>query len=73
MDQAGELRTMKSGRANLKTLPPKCNGNIRVISVTSGKGGVGKTNITANLAYLLSKRGKKFYSSMQIPGWRISI
>lgn len=59
MDQAGELRTMKSGRANLKTLPPKCNGNIRVISVTSGKGGVGKTNITANLAYLLSKRGKK--------------
>lgn len=32
---------------------------IRVISITSGKGGVGKTNITANLAYLLSRMKKK--------------
>jgi len=30
-----------------------------VISITSGKGGVGKTNITANLASVLSKKGKK--------------
>ncbi len=59
MDQAGELRAMKNGRADLKTMPSKCNGNIRVIAVTSGKGGVGKTNITANLAYLLSRQGKK--------------
>ena len=59
VDQAGELRAMKNGRADLKTMPSKCNGNIRVIAVTSGKGGVGKTNITANLAYLLSSQGKK--------------
>ena len=58
VDQAGELRAMKNGRADLKTMPSKCNGNIRVIAVTSGKGGVGKTHITAILAYLLSKRGK---------------
>jgi len=32
---------------------------VRVIAITSGKGGVGKTNIAANLAYLLSKMNKK--------------
>ncbi len=31
----------------------------RVLSITSGKGGVGKTNIAANLAYLLSRANKK--------------
>lgn len=32
---------------------------IQVIAVTSGKGGVGKTNVTANLAIALAKLGKK--------------
>ncbi len=31
----------------------------RVIAITSGKGGVGKTNIVANLGYALCKTGKK--------------
>ncbi len=31
----------------------------RVITVTSGKGGVGKTNLTANLAIALARLGKK--------------
>lgn len=35
------------------------SGDVRVLSVTSGKGGVGKTNIAANLAYLLAKQRKK--------------
>lgn len=44
--------------------PPKAphSGNShspRVICVTSGKGGVGKTNIVANLALALCKQGKK--------------
>jgi flagellar biosynthesis protein FlhG len=31
----------------------------RVLAVTSGKGGVGKTNVVANLAFALTKLGKK--------------
>jgi flagellar biosynthesis protein FlhG len=38
------------------TLPTS---SARVIVVTSGKGGVGKTNITVNLAMALAKRGKR--------------
>jgi flagellar biosynthesis protein FlhG len=34
-------------------------GRLRVIAVTSGKGGVGKTNLTANLAVLAGKAGKR--------------
>jgi len=33
--------------------------NTRVIAITSGKGGVGKTNIVANLGYAYTKLGKK--------------
>jgi flagellar biosynthesis protein FlhG len=34
-------------------------GKTRVIAITSGKGGVGKTNIVANLGYAFSMLGKK--------------
>ncbi len=33
----------------------------RVLSITSGKGGVGKTNVVSNLAYLLSMSGKNVF------------
>ncbi len=32
---------------------------LKVITISSGKGGVGKTNVVANLAVMLSKLGKK--------------
>ncbi|MBW2410277.1 MAG: AAA family ATPase, partial [Deltaproteobacteria bacterium] len=35
------------------------SGSTRVIAITSGKGGVGKTNIVANLGYAFSQLGKK--------------
>ncbi|HBR03175.1 MAG TPA: ATP-binding protein [Ruminiclostridium sp.] len=35
------------------------NKQARVITITSGKGGVGKTNVTVNLALALSKKGLK--------------
>ena len=53
-DQAEKLRKMvekKNSKENKK--------KYRVIAFTSGKGGVGKTNIVANIAYLLSSIGKK--------------
>ena len=33
--------------------------NVRVVAVTSGKGGVGKTNIAVNLAIALQRRGHR--------------
>ena len=51
MDQAEQLRKMMQ-QTNSK---PKA----KVITVTSGKGGVGKTNLSLNLAIHLSRLGKK--------------
>ncbi len=66
-DQAEALRTLrkkekssKSEAVNSKSTYKNCSASqVRMMSVTSGKGGVGKTNITANLAYLLAKTNRK--------------
>jgi flagellar biosynthesis protein FlhG len=66
-DQATTLRTLK--KQDKTSMPVTGNlvaekgcsarQGVRMISITSGKGGVGKTNIAANLAYLLSRRDQK--------------
>lgn len=52
MDQAEGLRQL-AAKGRLGKAP------LRVFAVTSGKGGVGKTNATANLAVLAAKSGKR--------------
>src|SRR5262245_16131114 len=43
------------------SLAPAADPAVRVIAVASGKGGVGKTNVTANLAVTLAQRGQRVW------------
>lgn len=53
MDQAENLRTIIK-KQNQKTIE-----NARIIAVTSGKGGVGKSNISINIALQFARMGKR--------------
>ncbi len=61
-DQAERLRQIVGTKAEeepkeeLRALPV---GSARVIAITSGKGGVGKTNLTVNLALALQEAGAR--------------
>ncbi len=53
LDQAQRLRQMAAKKTDDAVTVP------RIITVTSGKGGVGKSNIVVNLSIALQKMGKK--------------
>jgi flagellar biosynthesis protein FlhG len=57
MDQAARLRSIVREK---KVVDKEINEfSARIISITSGKGGVGKTSISVNIAATLAKKGKK--------------
>lgn len=53
MDQAEQLRNI------VKQKNQQFASNARVITVTSGKGGVGKSNVAVNIAVQIRKQGKR--------------
>lgn len=68
IDQAESLRRLVNNKTeNLQyekdkereTKTDKTTGKTKIITITSGKGGVGKSNFVVNLAIALQKQGKK--------------
>jgi flagellar biosynthesis protein FlhG len=65
MDQAQTLRTLISqeNAKNMAVLQQQTSAQrepgLRVISIASGKGGVGKTNLVTNLGIALAKQGRR--------------
>ena len=63
-DQATRLRQMVSSESAAAASPvtpaqAEAWAHVRVVAITSGKGGVGKTNLAVNLAIALQKRGRR--------------
>ena len=53
------ISSQASKLINLTNKRKKENSKTKLVTITSGKGGVGKSTFTANIAFLLAKRGYK--------------
>jgi flagellar biosynthesis protein FlhG len=59
-DQAEKLREMmRKKNASDQAAKPRDAKKARIITITSGKGGVGKTNVSVNMALAYARLGKK--------------
>ena len=58
MDQAATLRDLVNHR-KIGQAPAHSKRGMRVVSITSGKGGVGKTNVVVNLCLALARQGQR--------------
>ncbi|UNC91763.1 MinD/ParA family protein [Candidatus Contubernalis alkaliaceticus] len=56
VDQAKALRDIAANKSGCHN---KLTHKSRIITITSGKGGVGKSNLTANLALAMANKGEK--------------
>lgn len=62
IEKTGQIISLNQKRRQRHSMMKKGStqpSQARVIAITSGKGGVGKTNIVANLGYTLCKAGKR--------------
>ncbi len=58
-DQASRLREVVADKSEYDIRSMSYSRSMEVITITSGKGGVGKTNFAVNFAIALAKRGKR--------------